>query len=424
MGLGRHGGGLGAVRYLCRLGARVRITDLADEAQLSESLRAIADLPVAGMTLGAHRECEFQRAEIMVVNPAVRPEHAMVRLAREAGARVTSELELFLEACPCRRIGVTGSNGKSTCAAMTSAMLQASGQRSWLGGNIGGSLLNDLERMRPDDVAVVEVSSFQLHWMERPGRWFDVALITNCTPNHLDWHGTLSHYVGCKRKILLDQAPTSVAVLNDLDPEVSSWAPLVRGRLAWPAHEADLHHLSLLGAHHRINAACAASAALNADCDVTAIARALGEFRGLPHRLEFVAEIGGRRFVNDSKATTPESARAALDALAPRVWLLAGGHAKGLSLADLARRVAEVARGAAFFGAAGEELRALTAHFNAALPVARVETLRDALDWCWARSAAGDTVLLSPGCASFDQFVDYRQRGETFVELVRGLSRG
>ena len=202
MGLGRHGGGVGAARYLAEQGARVTVTDLADADALADSLDELAGAGIERFHLGGHREADFTEADLVVVNPAVRPDNPFVELARTAGARITSEIELFLDACPAPVIGVTGTTGKSTTAAMIAAALDAAGRRSWLGGNIGRSLLADLPRIRSDDWVVLELSSFQLHWLGENVRWPRLAVLTNFAPNHLDWHGSVEHYRQSKQRLL------------------------------------------------------------------------------------------------------------------------------------------------------------------------------------------------------------------------------
>jgi UDP-N-acetylmuramoylalanine--D-glutamate ligase len=453
MGLGHFGGGAAAARWLARQGAVVTISDAADEVSLADSLALLADVPIAAVRLGGHREVDFEQADLVVVNPAVRPDSPWLRFARQSGARLCTELELFVENCPARIIGVTGSNGKSTTAAMIASILDAGGRRTFLGGNIGGSLLDDLPRMTPDDWVVLEISSFQLwHFggiphapredaADRACR-LRMAVVTGCSPNHLDWHASFNDYVAAKQRILAGQTPDDFAVLNTFDAEVASWLPLVRGRpiLVGGAGIAactdaradknvcptmsmdDLPALSVPGEHSRINAACAAAAAAAAGCTHGDICRGLQRFRGLPQRLERIATIDERQFYNDSTATTPESTIAALRALDAPVWLLAGGKSKGFDFRPLAAEIAGRGRGAVFFGSVRNELLAHVAAVDAQFPCAAVETMQDALDWCWRRSRPGDAVLLSPACASTDQFRNFRERGQRFAALVDGLT--
>ena len=214
LGLGRHGGGVAAARYLRWAGAEVTVTDLADEQALGESVAQLGDVAIEKFSLGRHHEEDFRSAEMVVVNPAVKPGNRFVQMARQAGAKITSETELFLDACRGKVIGVTGTVGKSTTAAMTAALLQAGGRRTWLGGNIGHSLLADLPQIREDHFVVLELSSFQLHWLGDEARWPSMAVVTNCLPNHLDWHDTWEHYVEAKQRLIRRMPAHGVAVLN------------------------------------------------------------------------------------------------------------------------------------------------------------------------------------------------------------------
>ncbi len=447
MGLGHFGGGVAAARWLAGQGARVTVTDLADEHVLADSLAQLADLPIAAYHLGGHREDDFRSADAVVVNPAVRPGNPYVEIARNAGAQITTEIEMFIRACPARIVGVTGSNGKSTTAAMTAAILgkgvrtlfpERPGQptvgarcfaqkssdpfsRVWLGGNLGGSLLERLGEIGPDDWAVLELSSFQLWYMDPRSPMPHVAVVTNFTPNHLDWHGRVEDYAAAKQRILTGQTPEDFAVLNTIDPEVASWGALVRGQQVplWP--DAKIPALRVPGEHNRINAACAAATAMAAGCDEEAIRRGLEGFAALPQRLELVAVAGGRRFYNDSSATTPESTAAALRSLQGRVWLLAGGRNKGLDFRGLFDAIAHRACGAAFFGSVRDLLRSGVTGRSGGF-CAAFQGMAGALAWCWEHSRPGDAILLSPGCSSQDQFQNFRQRGEHFASLVRRLA--
>ena len=202
------------------------MTDLAGERSLAESLAQLRDVPIAKFTLGEHREDDFCAADVVVVNPAVCPTNQFVELAQQAGTKISSEIELFLDACPATVIGVTGTVGKSTTVAMLAAILQAAGRRTWLGGNIGHSLLGDLPQMQPDDIVVLELSSFQLHWLSDQARWPHGTIVTNCSPNHLDWHGSWEHYVAAKQRLLTHLTADGFCVLNTACPELNHWRGL------------------------------------------------------------------------------------------------------------------------------------------------------------------------------------------------------
>jgi UDP-N-acetylmuramoylalanine--D-glutamate ligase len=423
MGLGHFGGGVEAARWFARNGAEVTVTDLADQQTLAESLRALQGEPIARFHLGGHREEDFRDAGLVVVNPAVRPDNPFLRIARESGTRLTTDIALFTAVCPAPIIGVTGSNGKSTTAAMIATILRTAGRRTWLGGNIGESLLNRLPWIVPEEWVVLELSSFQLWHLGPNVRMPRIAVVTGCSPNHLDWHRDYADYVAAKQRILLGQTRHDWAVLNTHDAEVSTWQPMVRGRLVpLPAPE-EIPPLAVPGQHNRINAACAAAAAQAAGCPWGSIRQGLAEFSGLPQRLELVGSVAGRRFYNDSTSTTPESTIAALKTFRGPVWLLAGGKDKGLDFGDLAAAMVEKARGAGLFGSVRRVLHGWVTARDPQFACITAETMAEALRWCWEQSRPGETIVLSPGAASGDQFRNFRQRGQRFVELVRDLDQ-
>lgn len=425
MGLGHFGGGVAAARWAARQGAVVTVTDLADRQRLADALAALAGEPIARFHLGGHREDDFRTADVVVVNPAVKPGIPLLAIAVEAGARLTLEIELFMTACPAPIVGVTGTNGKSTTAAMIASILCRDGRRVWLGGNLGGSLLDDLERITPDDWVVLELSSFQLWHMGEIHRGPKVAVVTNCVPNHLNWHGRFADYVASKRRILAGQSADGLAVLNTACGEVASWAGLVRGRLLPPLRAAELPELPVPGQHNRQNAMLAATAALGVGCSRASVERGLKNFRTLPGRLELIGRIDGRTFHNDTTATTPESTIAALETLAQNgpVWLLAGGSDKGADFGPLVETIVRRARGAALFGALRQSLLDRVTELAPGFPATAVETMDLSLRWCWERSRPGDSIILSPACASHDQFDNFRHRGEVFAALVSALAR-
>jgi UDP-N-acetylmuramoylalanine--D-glutamate ligase len=327
---------------------------------------------------------------------------------------------------------------------MIASILRAAGRNVFLGGNIGGSLLDDLPKIQPDDWVVLEMSSFQLWHFSHGGRMPHIAVATGCTPNHLDWHDDFQQYVEAKQRLFSGQTSEDFAVLNVHDPEVATWGNKVSGRLLPLPLLADLPPLPVPGEHNRVDAACAAAAALGAGCDFDVVQRGLQNYCALPQRLERVAVIDGRHFFNDSTATTPESTIAALQALDMPIWLMAGGKNKGFDFLPMANAIVRYAKGAVFFGACRKEIyeatvRQLPARRSAMqpsticeltipqslgrkssdFPCVTVETMAEALQWCRERAESGEAILLSPGCASTDQFRNFRERGERFVELVQ-----
>ena len=423
MGLGHFGGGVEAARWLARQGAEVTVTDLADRQTLAKSLESLENEPISRFHLGGHREEDFRDAQLVVVNPAVRPGNPFLRIASESGARLTSEIGLFMAMCRAPIIGITGSNGKSTTAAMIAEILRKAGRKTWLGGNIGESLLGRLPAIAPDDWVVLELSSFQLWRLGPNAAMPQIAVITGCSPNHLDWHTDYNDYVATKQRILLGQTHHDLAVLNEHDEEVAGWESMVRGRRLSLPELSQIPRLSVPGEHNRVNAACAAAAAMGAGADSKAVHEGLASFKGLPQRLELCAVAQRRWFCNDSTSTTPESTIAALESLVGPIWLLAGGKDKGSDFGGLSAAILRNARGAAFFGSVRNVLKGWVSAENPAFECMATETMAQALQWCWERSRPGDAILLSPGCASTDQFPNFRERGEQFVRLAQGLTK-
>lgn len=439
LGLGVFGGGAGAARYFAERGARVHVTDLRPEAELKESLDALSDLPVS-YHLGEHSPADFAGTDLVVVNPAVPPDAPGLAMAREAGARIDTEINLFLKHCPAPVTAITGTHGKSTTAAMLGDMLRAAGMRAWVGGNLGGSLLPSVDGIRQKDAVVLEVSSFQaqrLRWLRKSPH---VVVALNLTPNHLDRHADMEEYAAAKRELLRYQGLCDYAVLNADDPALGEWRDIGGGcklfigeaegadiRVAGehvlagapePWLEFSLGGLQIPGGHNRFNAACAGVAASLLGAPREAIETALAAFKGLPERLEFVRERDGVRFYNDSIATTPESAMAALDAFDAPVVLIAGGSSKNHAFDRLGERIRARCRAAVLVGKTAEEIAAA---ISDGVPVARHNNFRQAVADAARRAQPGDVVLLSPACASFDLFRNYRERGRVFVEAVSAL---
>jgi UDP-N-acetylmuramoylalanine--D-glutamate ligase len=423
MGLGQFGGGAAAARWLAARGALVTVTDVADERALAESIDSLKSYPKTAFHLGGHCEADFRETDSLVVNPAVRPTNPWLGVARKNGVPLTTEIDLFLQNCRAPMIGVTGSNGKSTTAAMTAAILEADGRRTWLGGNIGGSLLDNLQEIRAEDNVVLELSSFQLSYLRPETRVPHIGVITSFSPNHLDWHANMEEYAAAKRILFQRQQLDDVAVINTHDRRLASWTGDVRGRLLALVGNDEVPALRVPGWHNRMNAICAATAALAIGCSHESIKRGLLGFRCLPQRMELIAEIGGRRFYNDSTSTTPESTIAALESLDRPTFLIAGGRDKGFDFTEMLETVGRLTVGAAFYGEIGPKLwERLKASHVGTVAIA-VPTLGEALEWCWELSELGEAIVLSPGCSSHDQFRNFRERGERFAVLVSRLAK-
>lgn len=432
LGLGSFGGGVGAVRFLSAAGAFVTVCDQKPADALEGSLRQIANCPNVSLRLGGHSESDVAGADLVVASTALRPDHPLLRHVRSLGIPITSEIALFVERCRGRLLCVTGSNGKSTTTAMLHHILARSGRRTWLGGNIGKSLLPDVYQIQPTDDVVLELSSFQLSDLDRIQFRPQVAVVTNLTPNHLDWHDSLDNYRAAKQTIVRWQQADDVAVLNADDPDVRDWPTQAR-RVYFGAGELPGDGLSLCdtnwpfakwlkvpGRHNQMNAAAASLAAMAVGINRTDIESALRTYQALPHRLEFVGELYGRHCYNDSIATTPESTIVALESFPQPIILLAGGYNKGIDLTAMAHAAASRAKAIVLMGQTGPAiLKAIQERGDPTPAAVPTKSFPEALAAAWQLSAPGDVILLSPGCASYDWFRNFEDRGQQFRDWVR-----
>jgi len=422
VGLGRFGGGIGVTRWLCRLGAKVTVSDIANSDKLTDSLEKLEGFNVT-LHLGSHERQDFLDTDLLVVSPAV--PKAMPLLAEAASASIarTSEINLFLERCPARVTGVTGTTGKSTTAAMTARIL-ARMFTTHLGGNIGGSLLESLDEIEEDHLVVLELSSFQLEDLPLIEISPEIALVTNFSVNHLDRHGTVQAYAEAKKNIFRFQDVNGLLILNSSCPETSSWSQEASGRVAWFDPTDDPFELEVPGAHNQANAQAAWTVARQFGIDRQTASEALSTFTGLPHRLDFILERDGVRYFNDSKSTTPEGPVVAMECFEPRrIVILVGGYDKGAQFDDLGVALSRRAKAVVAIGAARDRIAAaLEASRTGSAPIlALADDLPHALETAIKHAGPGDVVLFSPGCASYDMFDNYEQRGETFVKLVTDL---
>ncbi len=421
MGLGRFGGGLGVTQWLIEQGACVTVSDQADSEELTESLAALEGLDVT-LHLGGHEESDFVECDLVVVNPAVPFDSPCLQAARDANVELTTEINLFLARCAAPVVGITGSVGKSTTTAMTGAILAAC-KPTHVGGNIGVSLLENLPEIKPGHVVVLELSSFQLSYLPLLGQSPHVALVTNLHPNHLDRHGSMAEYADAKKNIFRFQCPDDVLIVNRDDAEVASWTRQAPGRTNTFSADDEPFDLNVPGQHNQANAQAAWSVARQFDVPRAAAAEALLNFTGLPHRLQLVAECDGVRYFNDSKCTTPSGAIVAIEAFASRsLVIIVGGYDKKVDFGDLCVALAGRAKAVVATGQTGEAIADGVERARADTvvpPVIRAPEFAAAVASAGDLAEPGDVVLLSPACASFDQFRNYEQRGETFIRLVR-----
>ncbi len=451
LGAGRQGTAL--ARFYAQQGARVMVSDLRPAEELKRALEALAGLDIE-FVLGEHPWALLEGCDRLCLSGGVPADLPLVQEAVRRGIPLTNDAQEFLARCPAPVVGVTGSAGKTTTTTLVGRMLEASGQRTWVGGNIGNPLLGDLDEIAPGDRVVMELSSFQLELMTlSPG----VAGVLNITPNHLDRHGTMEAYRAAKAQIVAHQQRTDVAVLGYDDPHARALADATpaavryfsgQGAVASGAylrgsdlvlarrHEeiavAARHEVPLRGFHNVLNVLASMALADAAGADPEALGEAIRSFSGVPHRLEEVRSLRGVLWVNDSIATAPERVLAALEAFDEPLVLLAGGRDKDLPWQRFAERVAARVRVLVVFGEAAPliapAVRTARARAQAAGASTRLtavvvtDTLEQAVAAAAARAQSGDVVLLSPGGTSFDAFEDFAQRGARFREYVAELS--
>ena len=427
MGLGRFGGGAGAARFAAEQGAHVVVSDKAAAEQLAPALRQLDGLAIE-YRLGEHRTEDFTGSDLIVVNPAVDPrDNAFLKAASEAGVPATSEIRLLAERLPVRQrtIGVTGTAGKSTVTAMIGHVLSAAlGEgRVHAGGNLGGSLLTSLARIGAEDWVVLELSSFMLEGLALD-RWSPaVSVLTNFSPNHLDRHGTIESYRAAKQAIFEHQEPGDQALMFRTDSAEFRAGEHGAGQqtiLCEPDADARLRTgLLVPGRHNRLNAVLACTACECVGVSWDRAERLVSSFSGLPHRLQFVRDHTAVRYFNDSKSTTPQSARLGLASFeAGVVHAILGGYDKGSDLKELADVASTHCRAVYTIGETGPVIAAACTAAAGGAEVLGCETLDRAVAQITPRLRRGDVVLLSPGCASWDQFDNYEQRGAAFVEAV------
>jgi len=439
VGLARSG--IAAARLLHDVGAQVTGLDAKPVNALGREAVALRDAGVRILS-GEPAAAAFAGAVLVVVSPGVPLDSPQLALARAAGLPIIGELELGWRAMEAETIAITGTNGKTTTTALTGALLGEQPRPVLVAGNIGTPLAAHALTCPRDGVVVAEVSSFQLETIDtfQPR----VVAVLNVTPDHLDRHGSFDAYVEAKARIFLNQLPTDCAILNADDPAAAALAPRTRARVLWFSRRRSLEHgvfvrdgwvaaklngrveaicplaeMQLRGQHNVENVLAATGCALWLGVGSQAIRRAIGRFRAVEHRIEFVRDLRGVQFYNDSKGTNVASTIKALESFEERVVLIAGGKGKGQDFAPLA----ETARGrvghAVVIGEDGPKIAAALSAVGIA--VSAEPSMRAAIDTARAHAGRGAVVLLSPACASFDMFDNYEHRGDVFKKLVGAL---
>lgn len=444
MGLGLHGGGLAAARFFATNGAKVTVTDLKNKDDLVKPISALSDLNI-NYTLSCHKEEDFLNADLVIKNPAVRINNPYLKLARW----IETDISIFLSLCTSRIVAISGSKGKSTCAAALSHILSFSGIKNYLGGNITISPLSFLSELLPNDVVVLELSSWQLGDLKnkkilKP----EVAILTRIVPDHQDRYENMNAYVADKRLIYADQDQNCYTVCDFDDPYGLSFAKetkakvlayakslpsglfgieLTESGLSCPARLPGLNlkdfipaDLSIVGEHARRNLAAAALAAWALGAEPEAISRAASSFKGIEHRIEFVKEYNGIKWYNDSAATVPEAMIAAMNSFNEPIVLITGGNDKALDFSVALEAYKKAEKLILLKGSGTDKIIKLLNSIEKAYE-GPFDNMPVAVKTAAMLSRPGYIVVLSPGCTSFGLFANEFERGSSFKTAVQAL---
>lgn len=441
LGMARQGTAL--ARFAVEAGAQVTLTDLRSAEALGSAIESLSDLPSERLkfVLGEHPFSLLDECDLLSLSGGVATDSPLVLEAQRRGIPLTNDSIEFMHRTPALVMGITGSAGKTTTTALVGQMGHKSDRRTWIGGNIGRPLITDLHLMTAGDLVVQELSSFQLELWDQCSP--PVAAILNITPNHLDRHKSMAKYIEAKGNILRFQKPDDIAVLSADDPGSREMRQMVIGRLRlfsareevadgafihdghiWLNDERGAHLICrtnesrLIGPHNLLNVLAAVTLADSAGISHKAIVQGIRFFDGVAHRLEMVRVFDGVQYVNDSIATAPERALAALAAFDEPIILLAGGRDKEMQWEEWARQVRRRVKHTVLFGELGP---VLAQYLDDGAAFTQVDTMAEAVSVAQMEAAAGDVVLLSPGGTSFDEYSDFVERGEHFRLLVQEM---
>jgi UDP-N-acetylmuramoylalanine--D-glutamate ligase len=427
--------GMASAELLLRHGASVSLTDLKGLEELPGVSEFVAR---RGLSFRRQSDETFEGYDLIVLSPDVPFDLPQLEAARQRGTRVIGEVELAAPFLQGRTIGITGSNGKTTTTSLIGHILRHAGVTVQVGGNIGTPVTAMVETSRPDGWNVLELSSFQLETIAEFRAHIGLAL--NVTQNHLDRHHTFERYAAAKGRLFETMQAGDIAILNADDPVCVGYASHTAARVEWFSgrHKVESGaslcsdklildgkllmesgEIPIRGRHNVENVLAASVAAARVGVDRASIAAAVRTFQAVEHRLEFVRQVSGIDFYNDSKATSVDATLKAVDAFSGGLWVILGGKDKGLDYAALREPLAARAHAALLIGAAASKIAGA---LEGAVPLVECGTLDAAVAYAYAHGKPGDTVLLAPACASFDQFKSYEHRGEVFKQIAQGLT--
>ena len=438
IGLGKTG--IATAGFLARKGSHVLINDEKPASELENAIHTLGDLTVE-LELGKQAPQILSAVDFIVPSPGVPPFNYLISEAQTRGIPIISEIELAYNFLQTPIIAITGTNGKTTTTRLIGDILAHAGKKIFVGGNIGNPLIEFADTHQDADYLVVEVSSFQLQWINRFHPRISVLL--NITPDHLDYHVNFEDYRSAKKRIFANQIGNDCAVLNADDPNTGFFSEKIKSdimyfsssrmleegisidndNLRWRDRQGrdekyPLDTIQLQGTHNLENIMASILVARRCECSPEAVREAIETFTGLPHRMEFVGERDGVRFYDDSKGTNVGAVTRALETFSKPVILLLGGRDKGGDFTILSGFIRKRVKELVIFGEAGKEIYD---QIGEIVKADVVKGLEEATFKAWDASSTGDIVLLSPGCASFDEFTSYAERGDYFKKLVKEI---
>jgi len=438
IGLGKTG--IASVRFLMGQGAKVTATDEKPQSELKDAVHELGNLS-ANLEFCEYNTDILSRVDMIVPSPGVPPSNIILAEAKSRKIPILSEIELAYRFLKPPLIAITGTNGKTTTTTLIGHILAREGKRVFVGGNIGNPLIGYLEGKQDDDYAVVEVSSFQLQWIASFHPFISILLNTTC--DHVDYHGSFEAYRATKERIFENQKDTDLAILNADEPrsflleknmvakvqffstktEVKKGIflkdrTLVHYTAYGDCEEYPLDMIKIPGLHNIENVMAAIMVARHCGCSPGSIISAVGDFKGIPHRIEFTEEKNGVAFYDDSKGTNVGAVARALETFSRPIILLMGGRDKEGDFGTLFPLVKSKVKELVLFGEARNKIDDL---IGGAVKTSKTTTLKEAIELAYRHSSPGDIVLLSPGCASFDEFSNYKERGRFFKDVVKGL---
>lgn len=440
MGIGISG--VATIRALDKLGAKILISDIKTQEELKEILKEIEDIDLENY-LGK-KEVDLSRIQLIVKSPGIPPDNPMLLEARNKNIRIINDIELGSTISKSKNIiAITGTNGKTTTTILTGEIFKADKRNSFIGGNIGNSIIADMIDAEETDIFILETSSFQLeHTIDFKPR---ISLILNISPDHLDWHGKFENYVNAKKKIFINQDSNDYTLLNYDDKLVRSFQREVKSNIVWFSVNEKLDRgvyienknifinieekkiklisiekLLLKGKHNLENILASVAISFIMGVPIEVIKETLLTFKGVEHRLEFVLEKDGRSFFNDSKATNIDSSKKAIEAIDAPIILIAGGYDKNIEFDDLIASFDGKVKALILLGATSSKIKeiGLKYGFNENY---LVKDMKEAVSLAYKLSKAGDNILLSPACASWGMFKDFKERGKVFKQMVASL---